>query len=426
MLYLSKTILESLRNVDEIIFTSKRLLVKVISSTFLILTTVFILTTFYPPEISCSTSNKEATHLIIEDFKKKAVNINRKIAKQKVELNTFIIKEKNILTSFNDADFALNKARKSVSAIKKEVAGIEKKIHEISELYIDLAEKIKTSEEYVSKRLVALYKLHWLGKIHVFASAESKSEIFQRENALERILAHDEDKQKKLIANKTKVKNLLGIMNNKKKEKNNLAQELIEQINIISLEKEKRSRLLADIRSKKFLGISAIESLKNSANELDETMKALSIEFKQLKQVKQIKTNNFTSFKGLLNMPVKGKIISFFGHYKNTKFNVKNFRSGIDIKADRGEPIHALYDGMIIYSSWFKGYGNMIVIAHGENYCSVYAHIEEFFKTKGDKIEQNEVIATVGDTGSMVGSGLYFELRHHGKPVNPLGWLNLG
>ncbi|MCJ7618029.1 MAG: peptidoglycan DD-metalloendopeptidase family protein, partial [Desulfobacterales bacterium] len=384
MLYFSKTILKSL-----------------------ILTAAFIITVFYPPEISCSNSNEEAKQLTIEDFKKKAANIDRKIEKQKAELKTFTIKEKNTLTELNDADFALSKARKSVLAIRKKIADIEKKTKQTTKLYIDLVEKIKTNEEHISKRLVALYKLYWLGKIHVFASAESMFEIFQRENALERILAHDEDKQKKLIEDKAKLKNLLDIMNNQKKEKINLEQELIKQINILSLEKEKRSKLLADIQSKKSLGIAAIESLKNSANELDQTIKALSIEFNQFKQVEKINTKNFTSFKGLLNMPVKGKVISFFGPYKNTKFNVKNFRNGIDIKADRGEPIYAVCDGLIIYSSWFKGYGNMIVIAHGENYYSVYAHIEELFKTKGDKVEKDEVIATVGDTGSMVGSGLY-------------------
>ena len=389
----------------------------------LILTTIFIITAFYPPEIYCSNSNEDAKYLTIEDFKKKAANINRKIEQQKSEIKTFTIKEKNTLTRLNDTDFALNKARKSVSAIKKEIAGIEKKIKKTTITYIDLVEKIKTNEAYISKRLVGLYKLYCLGRINVLASAESMFEIFQRENALERILASDEDKQKKLIENKVKVKSLLDIMNNKKKEKISLEQELIKQINVISLEKEKRSKLLADIRNKKSLGIAAIESLKNSANELDQTMKALSIEFKQLKKVEKIKTKDFTSFKGLLNMPVKGKIISFFGPYKNTKFNVKNFRSGIDIKADRGEPIHAVCDGVIIYSSWFKGYGNMIVIAHGKNYYSVYAHIEELFKTKGDKVEKDEVVATVGDTGSMAGPGLYFELRHHGKPVNPLEWL---
>ncbi|MBU4504405.1 MAG: peptidoglycan DD-metalloendopeptidase family protein [Proteobacteria bacterium] len=403
MLYFSKTILKSL-----------------------ILTAAVIITVFYPPEISCSNSNEEAKQLTIEDFKKKAANIDRKIEKQKAELKTFTIKEKNTLTELNDADFALSKARKSVSAIRKEIADIEKNTKQTTKLYIDLVEKIKTNEEHISKRLVALYKLYWLGKIHVLASAESMFEIFQRENALERILAHDEDKQKKLIEDKAKLKNLLDIINNQKKEKINLEQELIKQINILSLEKEKRSKLLADIQSKKSLGIAAIESLKNSANELDQTMKALSIEFNQFKQVEKINTKNFTSFKGLLNMPVKGKVISFFGPYKNTKFNVENFRNGIDIKADRGEPIYAVCDGLIIYSSWFKGYGNMIIIAHGENYYSVYAHIEELFKTKGDKVEKDEVIATAGDTGSMVGSGLYFELRHHGKSMNPLEWLKKG
>ena len=122
-------------------------------------------------------------------------------------------------------------------------------------------------------------------------------------------------------------------------------------------------------------------------------------------------------------MPVKGKIISFYGPYKNTKFNVVNFRSGINIKADRGEPIRSVFAGITLYSRWFKGYGNMIIIDHGSNYYTVYAHVEELFKQKGDRVETSEVIATVGDTGSIYGSRLYFEVRNHGKPMDPLLWI---
>jgi len=189
MLYFSKTILKSL-----------------------ILIAAVIITAFYPPEIYCSNSNEAVKNLTIKDLKKKAATINRKIEEQKAELKTFTIKEKNTLTGLNDADFALSKARKSVSAIRKEIADIEKKTKQTTRSYIDLLEKIKTNEEYVSKRLVALYKLYWLGKIHVFASAESIFEIFQRESALEKIFAHDEDKQKKLIENKAKLKNMLHII----------------------------------------------------------------------------------------------------------------------------------------------------------------------------------------------------------------------
>jgi septal ring factor EnvC (AmiA/AmiB activator) len=68
----------------------------------------------------------------------------------------------------------------------------------------------------------------------------------------------------------------------------------------------------------------------------------------------------------------------------------------------------------------------MIIIDHGKNYYTVYAHVEEAFKAKGDGVGTGEVIATVGDTGSMTGAKLYFEVRHHGKPVNPLEWLKNG
>jgi septal ring factor EnvC (AmiA/AmiB activator) len=64
----------------------------------------------------------------------------------------------------------------------------------------------------------------------------------------------------------------------------------------------------------------------------------------------------------------------------------------------------------------------MIIIDHGKNYYTVYAHLEEAFKAKGDAVETDEVIATVGDTGSMTGAKLYFEVRHHGKPINPIAW----
>jgi septal ring factor EnvC (AmiA/AmiB activator) len=68
----------------------------------------------------------------------------------------------------------------------------------------------------------------------------------------------------------------------------------------------------------------------------------------------------------------------------------------------------------------------MIIVDHGKNYYTVYAHLEEAFKAKGDIVETGEVIATVGDTGSMTGTKLYFEVRHHGKPMNPLEWLKKG
>ena len=68
----------------------------------------------------------------------------------------------------------------------------------------------------------------------------------------------------------------------------------------------------------------------------------------------------------------------------------------------------------------------MIIIDHGDNYYTVYANIEELFKSQGDNVQMNEVVATVGDAGSRIGAKLYFEVRHHGKPLDPMRWLKKG
>ena len=105
---------------------------------------------------------------------------------------------------------------------------------------------------------------------------------------------------------------------------------------------------------------------------------------------------------------------------------METFRTGIDIQADRGEPVRSVYSGRILFSEWYKGYGNLMIIDHGDHYYSVYAHLEERLKSKGEKVETGETIGTAGDTGSVAGTGLYFELRHRGKPMDPLEWIKTG
>ncbi|MEA3280630.1 MAG: peptidoglycan DD-metalloendopeptidase family protein, partial [Thermodesulfobacteriota bacterium] len=354
---------------------------------------------------------------------KKAEDIGYKIERQKTRVLTFDKKEIAVINSFNETDLALNNARKHILALRPELAALEKRIKETLNTYNDLSVRIKITEEYASKRLVALYKLNSLGSMHILASAESINDLFHRKGSIEKILTYDETIWEKLVKNKSELRKLLDNMNAQKTEKLCLETDLKKQIDIKSRENAKRSKLIEDIRSKKSLALAAIESLRRTATDLDQTIKSLGSEYNRTKQAKDIPPKTFTTLKGLLNMPVKGKIITSFGPYVNKKCNVANFRSGVDIKADRGEPIYSVFDGKILFSNWFKGYGNMIIVDHGNNYYTVYAHAEELFKVKGDHVEAGEVIATVGDTGSMIGPALYFEVRYHGKPVNPLDWL---
>jgi murein hydrolase activator len=362
----------------------------------------------------------------IDGFKKSAEGINRKIKRGNAELLNFKKQEASIVNRLNDIDLSLDSARKIVVSLKAELPALEGNIDKTQNASKTLEKKIDALEGYASQRLVALYKLNRLSRIYILASAQSMVELFQRKKALEKVLSYDEAILEKLLENKNRLQDLLIRLNTQRKKKHSVEVHLKEQIVMMSRERSKRSDLLQDIRKKKSLKIAALKSLKQAAADLDQTIYSLNFATDRTFKEKNTASKPFSALKGLLNMPVKGKIVSFFGTHNRAALNVTNFQSGIEIKADRGEPIRAFYDGKVLYAKWFKGYGNMLIIDHGNNYYTVYAHAQELFMAKGDLVEQGEVVATVGDSGSMSGPSLHFEVRHHGKPLNPIKWLKKG
>jgi septal ring factor EnvC (AmiA/AmiB activator) len=366
-----------------------------------------------------------STERRIEGLKKRAKDVEHKIEEGESKIRKYSQAEIDIINQLNEVDVALNKSNQRLAALMSEVADYDEKIAATTKTSSALDKQLKANEKYVARRLIALYKLHRIGQIHVLASATTMHEFLQRKEALERILAQDAALRQNLVEYQLKLKNVLTELENHKTEKSMLLKTVNHQLNQISNERSERAKLLVRIRSQKSLELAALDSWKKSAKQLDQKIHALN---KKQNSTSNLKTSEkpITAYKGLLKMPVKGKIINLFGPYKNKKFNIINFRSGIDIATEKGEPVKAVYSGKIIYARWFNGYGNMIIIDHGNNYYTLYAHVEKILKITGERIETGDVIATVGETGSMSGPKLHFEVRHHGKPQDPLNWLNRG
>ena len=362
----------------------------------------------------------------IEEFKKKAQDIGREIEESQTKIKKFTQKEADIISRLNEVDLALNKSRKQIAILGREMAALEKKIVDTKRASQDLIQKIRANEQYISRRLVALYKLSWLGKFQMMASATSMHELLQRKTAIARILAYDEKVMNQILDQRQDLEIVRSRLQAHRDEKRRRVEQYQQEINQMAFERKKRSKLLAYVRKEMSAQLAAVESLKQAARELDEKIQNLDVGLTAKVPDEYIEDKPFRIYKGLLKMPVKGKIVSLFGKFKNTRYDVLNFRSGIEIQTERGEPIQAVYRGKILYADWFKGYGNMIILDHGDSYYTVYAHVEEIFKAVGDVVEAGEVMATVGDSGSMTGPKLYFEVRHHGKALDPLQWLKSG
>ncbi len=360
----------------------------------------------------------------ILDYRQESIDLKRKIEETEARFQAFTDREATVVSNLGELDHAIEHARRRVKANRDELTVMENQIQSHQETFNQLAKSVDANEAYAAKRLTALYKLNRNGTIPVLASSGSIYEMLKRKKYLERILVHDEQVRQTLIEDKLRLKEILDRLEVQQVQKMRLEADITAQIENLSRDRADRSRLLERIRSEKSLQLAAIASMKTAAQTLDQAIEKLVTHPEPQKVT--VNLNSFSDFKGLLKMPVSGKIARFFGPQKDTKFDVSVFRSGIDIQVRRGAVVQAVFAGRVLFADWFKGYGNMVIINHGDSYYTVYAHLEELFTQKGNHVNAGEEIATVGDTAFADGPVLHFEVRHHGKPLDPLEWIVKG
>lgn len=352
----------------------------------------------------------------------KAADIQNKIKEQTAEVAQYTDQEKEIADQLQQTDLALHQARQAARTISAELAAVTAQIAELEKSVRKTQDEIEQSSGYAIRRLVSLYKLTRLGEANLLASATSIHDLMARQAAIERIISYDHLVLAEMVEKKARFQTLMADFNHQKNVKEALNAEHQAAVAKLAREQSRRQALLSEIKNKKETRLASIKYLKNAAVQLDKTISALRRKTTSAKEA----ISQFSAYQGLLKMPVDGKVISTYGTYVEPQSGASNFRNGIEIRSKQGAPVRAVFAGETIYSSWLKGYGNVIIIAHGKDFHTVYAHAEELFRAKGEPVETGEVIATVGDTGSMTGPSLYFEIRRQGKPVDPLEWINKG
>ncbi|HEX6209530.1 MAG TPA: peptidoglycan DD-metalloendopeptidase family protein [Methylomirabilota bacterium] len=191
----------------------------------------------------------------------------------------------------------------------------------------------------------------------------------------------------------------------------------------------KRRGLLARVRDERAYHERMVGELTEAARRLEAFIGDLQAKQRRLARVPPPKGGvapprvGFGNLRGRLPWPTEGRIIAAFGAQVHPRFGTRTFRNGVDIEANEGREVAAVYAGHVIYTGWFKGYGKLIILDHDNEYYTLYAHMAEIGVREGDDVRQGQRLGTVGDTGSLEGPRLYFEVRYQGKPQDPEQWL---
>lgn len=177
--------------------------------------------------------------------------------------------------------------------------------------------------------------------------------------------------------------------------------------------KKQRSETLKILSKQLLSSQQQLNKLKAEENNLNQALNKLAAIIKA-----EIDLTGLSKLKNRLSWPVKGKMLHRYGSKKQGYLTWK----GVLISAPISRQVNTIHNGTILFSDWLKGYGLLTVIDHGNGYMSLYAHNQTLLKSVGDRVETGEPIALVGQSGGQESSGLYFEIRHQGKALNPKLW----
>ena len=165
----------------------------------------------------------------------------------------------------------------------------------------------------------------------------------------------------------------------------------------------------------------AAKSAKTAPRQQPSARAAPSAEISNERTPEATAAGNLANHKGTLRLPTRGVVANRFGSARQEGSTWK----GLFIRAAAGGEVRAIAGGRVVFADWMRGFGNLLIVDHGGSYLSIYGNNESLLKQTGDTLRGGEVIATVGNSGGNPESGLYFELRHQGQPLDPLKWVSL-
>jgi septal ring factor EnvC (AmiA/AmiB activator) len=308
----------------------------------------------------------------------------------------------------------LARARRRATQARKALAVAEEQAK-------DSAERVATLERAMSRRAVALYRTGELGAMPLLFSAGSLREFLSRIQMLRRLLAHDAA----LLARHREAERALAEAREQAAraaaERSAAQTALDERSRQLRAERDRKRSLALRMKDSRAHERAALAELETAARALETAVAALPAG--PPAPVGRRPERPFSTLHGRLEAPVRGRVARGFGREVDPEFRTETFRKGVEFAVPEGTPVRAVAAGRVRYAGRFRGYGNTVILDHGEQYFTVSAHLSQLAVEVGDWVEAGESIALSGESGSLSGAQLYFELRRGSTALDPRDWL---
>jgi len=403
---------------------------------------IFLAVLFSSSRQVCAADLEEIKKLDKEvlQHKKKIETVQTGIATHQTKVAASKEREMKLLEELDKINQQVRAENEKLLALQEEMARQHEMTLAKQNEIVKVTEEKDTLRMHMEKRLRAYYRMGDVGVMNAFFSSSSLADLLSFRDNFLLMLKFDHQ-----VINDFKNK-MLELEDAKKaheQEKSRLSQvseEVLKQQELLTQTQQEQQELLDQVQTERQLYQQAIKELEDAAKQLTATLTKLeekateakiereqqlirNYPLKPFKKRKPAAARGFASEKGKLPPPVAGTIVQQFGTHTDKSYGVSTFANGINIESAPGSDIIAVYDGKVVYAGTLRGYGNLIILDHGNHYYSLVSGVGEILKKVGDMVKQHEKIGVSSLHTGLLHEALHFEIRHNTEAQNPLEWL---
>jgi len=353
---------------------------------------------------------------LLKDEQAELKILRKKIAQQENAISKVGKKESAVLKNLQKIGSQLKLKKRELEIYKWNFKNNQKKISSLEPRLKKAEQKIKSHKKILGLRLRSIYKEGPMFPLRVAFSSNNVTDLMQRIKYMDLIAQQDSQMLQEYLMKLKKIKQDKSSLYKVRAKLVSLKKNTVSKKREIEKTKKEKSVYLKKIKRKKNLSVKFRKELLAASNNLNSLIDKL------LMKLVSGEGLDISDKKGRLNLPLKGRILNKFGRKRVKEYESYIVYNGINIRVRRGTPVQAVFDGKVLYTGELEGYGNLVIVGHGMEYHSLYGHLDSIKVAANKVVKTGEVIALSGDSGSVEGETLYFELRKNGKPIEPVRW----
>lgn len=347
--------------------------------------------------------------------KQELQRMQRRLSQYRQSLRHNAMTEQSLLVSLERLSLHREDIVRDLRTMEQELQTTQKRAQELEQAYHHWVEQVQLQRHGLAQRLRQLYKLGRLPYVALLLSAKDVAAFAYKVQYIRYLVAYDRRQMQRYREGLTRVTAAQEALHAQRQRVLVSQTKLQQQEAILARGRQRKAQLLQRIRQEKHLTEQAV-------SELVQTSKELSRFIENLQQAIEL-TPPATVVKGQLLWPVNGPLLLAFGRVRHRHLDVYTWQKGVYIGAPMGSDVRVIGAGSVIYADWFKGFGRLLIVDHSDHVVSLYGHTSAILVVVGDTVQPHQVVAKVGDSNALGESALYFEMRYHTVPQDPLLWL---